>query len=345
MTQEELRLFNQKKKIFAQEIKTRNDNLKNCINYLNKLDLSILKNLKDKIDDRGIKVIYVVGMGSSYYAGEYIYTKCQASGILLIPIEAAMFLKTYVRQVDQESLVIIISNSGNSEEIVEVADKLKDLELDENVLSITNNTNGYLFKMFPNKVLIQASPEYYIAHSSYLNTILVLDFVINYLLDIDQDNICKKINFDLLTFLDQKLQLSKGDILNIFADKKFVDVIYASGSKFNSDNAALLLREGSGLMTNSFSENEYTHGEHLVEVKNKILCFLGTDYNGEKYNFISNEIMLNDNLIISSGKDLDIFKQGNTIRIVIPESIRHLGEMIVFNTIVAWRMEECNSDN
>ena len=55
--------------------------------------------------------------------------------------------------------------------------------------------------------------------------------------------------------------------------------------------------------------------------------------------------MLNDNLIISSGKDLDIFKQGNTIRIVIPESIRHLGEMIVFNTIVAWRMEECNSDN
>ena len=179
MTQEELRLFNQKKKIFAQEIKTRNDNLKNCINYLNKLDLSILKNLKDKIDDRGIKVIYVVGMGSSYYAGEYIYTKCQASGILLIPIEAAMFLKTYVKQVDQESLVIIISNSGNSEEIVEVADKLKDLELDENVLSITNNTNGYLFKMFPNKVLIQASPEYYIAHSSYLNTILVLDVVIN----------------------------------------------------------------------------------------------------------------------------------------------------------------------
>ena len=46
MTQEELRLFNQKKKIFAQEIKTRNDNLKNCINYLNKLDLSILKKSK-----------------------------------------------------------------------------------------------------------------------------------------------------------------------------------------------------------------------------------------------------------------------------------------------------------
>ena len=155
---------------------------------------------------------------------------------------------------------------------------------------------------------------------------------------ITQSNNFLKLSVKLNDF-DEELLKYKSSILTLFENIACVDFIYDINSKFNTINSTLLLREGIGLMTACYSKNEYLHGEHLVEIPNKLVCLIGVDDKEDKYNEIMSESHVAKQIILTPADKTKVEVYDNKIKINILADIKDLAEMIFFNQVVAWRME------
>lgn len=92
-------------------------------------------------------------------------------------------------------------------------------------------------------------------------------------------------------------------------------------------------------MTACYSKNEYLHGEHLVEIPNKLLCLIGVDDTEDKYNEIMSESHITKQIILTPSSETKIEVYDDKIKMNILTDIKDLAEMIFFNQVVAWRME------
>lgn len=169
---------------------------------------------------------------------------------------------------------------------------------------------------------------------------IVIKYLLEYLFD--EAHFSLKTDNELLIKLndfDEELLKHKSSILTLFENIACVDFIYDINSKFNTINSTLLLREGIGLMTACYSKNEYLHGEHLVEIPNKLLCLIGVDDTEDKYNEIMSESHVTKQIILTPADKTKVEVYDNKIKINILADIKDLAEMIFFNQVVAWRME------
>lgn len=341
MNQVERLQFKEDKKLFIQELNNRNTDLKNCISYCEKYDFSKLNDIKKDIREKNISKIFLIGMGSSLYASQYVSERLNKFDVFVASVEANEFKENYIHLVDEQTLLVVISQSGNSKEIVEVIEELKVRKTICKLITLTNNLEGYLYKNYENSILLNASKEFYISHNSYLNTLLVLNYLFNYLFEKDAFILEKNANLliNKLDELDQFLHDNKTQIMNIVKNIQCVDFIYSLESRHNAMNSTLLLREGLEMLTGCYSKNEYLHGEHLVSKEHKLMCFVGLDSEEEKYKEIMEEIECNLQLLVSSCEKTSIVSTDNKVEIKLDKDIKDLGEMVVFNQIVAWGME------
>lgn len=340
MNTEEKIKFNHDKKQFMNELNNRNSDIEKCIQYCEEYDFDSFNSIKESIKTNRITKLFLIGMGSSLYASQYALAQLEHCNILTLSIEAAEFKNKYMHLVDEHTLLVIISQSGNSKEIVDAIEELKSRNYSFELITITNNLNGYLYTHYKNSILLNASKEFYISHNSYLNTLIVIKYLLEYLFD--EAHFSLKTDNELLIKLndfDEELLKHKSSILTLFENIVCVDFIYDINSKFNTINSTLLLREGIGLMTACYSKNEYLHGEHLVEIHNKLLCLIGVDDTEDKYNEIMSESHVTKQIILTPADKTKVEVYDNKIKINILADIKDLAEMIFFNQVVAWRME------
>lgn len=340
MNTEEKIKFDHDKKQFMNELNNRNSDIEKCIQYCEEYDFDSFNSIKESIKTNRITKLFLIGMGSSLYASQYALAQLEHCNILTLSIEAAEFKNKYMHLVDEHTLLVIISQSGNSKEIVDAIEELKSRNCSFEFITITNNLNGYLYTNYKNSILLNASKEFYISHNSYLNTLIVIKYLLEYLFD--EAHFSLKTDNELLIKLndfDEELLKHKSSILTLFENIACVDFIYDINSKFNTINSTLLLREGIGLMTACYSKNEYLHGEHLVEIPNKLLCLIGVDDTEEKYNEIMSESYITKQIVLTPSSKTKVEVYDNKIKINILADITDLAEMIFFNQVVAWRME------
>lgn len=341
MNREEKIKFNHDKKQFVKELANRNPDIERCIRYCEKYNFNTFEYIKEKIKNKRIDKLFFAGMGSSLYASQYALTQLENCNILSLSIEAAEFKNKYIQLVDDHTLLIIISQSGNSKEIVEAVEELKNRKCAFELITITNNLDGYLYTNYENSILLNASKEFYISHNSYINTLIVIKYLFEFLFDECHFSLGVDVTYLLerLDDFDRELLKHKSAILNVFDKINYVDFIYDINSRFNAFNSTLLLREGLGLMTACYSKNEYLHGEHLAEIPGKLMCLIGVNDTEEKYNEIMNEVDSNKHIILTSHSETKIELYDNKIKINFVKEIKDLAEMIFFNQVVAWRME------
>ena len=340
MNTEEKIKFDHDKKQFMNELNNRNSDIEKCIQYCEEYDFDSFNSIKESIKTNRITKLFLIGMGSSLYASQYALAQLEHCNILTLSIEAAEFKNKYMHLVDEHTLLVIISQSGNSKEIVDAIEELKSRNCSFELITITNNLNGYLYTNYKNSILLNASKEFYISHNSYLNTLIVIKYLLEYLFD--EAHFSLKTDNELLIKLndfDEELLKHKSSILTLFENIACVDFIYDINSKFNTINSTLLLREGIGLMTACYSKNEYLHGEHLVEIPNKLLCLIGVDDTEEKYNEIMRESYITKQIHLTPSSKTKVEVYDNKIKINILADITDLAEMIFFNQVGAGRME------
>ena len=227
MNTEEKIKFDHDKKQFMNELNNRNSDIEKCIQYCEEYDFDSFNSIKESIKTNRITKLFLIGMGSSLYASQYALAQLEHCNILTLSIEAAEFKNKYMHLVDEHTLLVIISQSGNSKEIVDAIEELKSRNCSFELITITNNLNGYLYTNYKNSILLNASKEFYISHNSYLNTLIVIKYLLEYLFD--ETHFSLKTNNELLIKLndfDEELLKYKSSILTIFENIFCVEFIY-----------------------------------------------------------------------------------------------------------------------
>lgn len=120
--------------------------------------------------------IVFIGMGASLYAATLVYSLLADSGAgLPILIEAGELLDHCLNGIVREDVVVAISQSGESFQTLEIAQKLRGHRL----LAITNRPGSPLAQRTSLSLPILAGAEESISSKSYTNTLAVLLLLAN----------------------------------------------------------------------------------------------------------------------------------------------------------------------
>jgi len=149
------------KEIYDQP-KAISDTLKNCLGSINSF-----------VPERPFpRNIIFLGMGSSYFSS--IYAEYLFSGLSEVDVEAILASEQlyYPKRIDSRSLVLAISQSGESIETVKVVKKLK--RSGARIWSITNSANSTLAELADRSLLTYAGEEKCSATKTFLSTLVLL---------------------------------------------------------------------------------------------------------------------------------------------------------------------------
>jgi len=275
--------------LFFQEIQYQpsilNESLKKYLenNYQIPIQTIIqLFNLESLNKINSINKIYFIGIGSSYYAvliAKYFFYKrikklFNEFSNLQVPLieicEAGEFLYFYnLGERDKDTLIFLISQSGESGEIVKILEKLGNVKFPKsNIFAITNTKNSTLDKNSSYSIYLYAGNELSVTNKTYLCTLLVINIISSILetyfkLKINGLKLenSKEIVEKAKEFLKEKLDLIKdqiniciSQIQNFLSNwneysKQFINFIFNKNSSITNLKFINFLGNGTALST------------------------------------------------------------------------------------------------
>ncbi len=229
------------------------------------IKLDDIKLTKDDIEN--IDKIYVVACGTAFYAG--CVGKYAIEKLAKIPVtcEIASEFRYQDPFVDEKTLVIIVSQSG------ETADSLSALREAKRkgarVLSITNVVGSSIARESDDVFYTWAGPEVAVASTKAYTTQLVAFYMIALNLAINKNTISQKRYFDLINSLKQtantleemlKDTTKEQEISNKIKDETALFYLGRSVDMETAKEMALKLKEISYIYAESFAAGELKHG-------------------------------------------------------------------------------------
>lgn len=122
---------------------------------------------------RSWKRIVLTGMGSSYHALHPLNLSLIESGYSPVMMETSELIHYGLRLCDGDTLIILVSQSGRSAEIL----RLLDLNGHSAVLGITNTADSRLAASSNLALLTQAGPEFSVSCKTYMSGMLALQWL------------------------------------------------------------------------------------------------------------------------------------------------------------------------
>jgi glucosamine--fructose-6-phosphate aminotransferase (isomerizing) len=129
-----------------------------------------------------LRQIVLTGMGASYHALHPLNVALVASGLAPIMVETSELVHYHRRLFDPETLIIAVSQSGQSAEIVRL------LQINRRraaVLGVTNTPDSPLARLAAAVVLTHAGKEFSVSCKTYLAALIALEWLGDLLCEID----------------------------------------------------------------------------------------------------------------------------------------------------------------
>ena len=228
---------------------------------------------KIKADFNGdIPYIIFTGMGASYFAAQvpfnYIITNGHASALY----ETSELTYYQVENIPKGSLMVMISQSGESVELINLAYKLS---RDIKILSITNNEDSTLGIKSDYIIKLNVTTDGGIAISTYISSILssliLSQKLLKSALEIDEGMILEIVN-SMKEWIDEREEKMK-PIIDFLGQDNLDFIAVARGPSLSSaDETALLFKEVSKMPCINISGGQLRHGS--VEMVNNNTCVI-----------------------------------------------------------------------
>jgi glucosamine--fructose-6-phosphate aminotransferase (isomerizing) len=332
---------------FLKEIEEQPEALKNTLNYYekDKGKESLLQVVALWQSGRYDKIIFT-GMGSSYFISYAATCLLNGSEIKSFAVNAGELLHYQFSLIDQSTLLVCISQSGESYEIVKILEKLSP---EVTVVAICNEADSTLAKKAQVSLLSKAGKEEMTSTKTFISTYLV-----TYLLSLAftakfNDSSVAEIEATILSvtgLLDNRDQWLDGAVKTI-AHSPFVQLV-GRGPVFASvQQSALMLMEATRNPASALLGGEFRHGPmEMIKPGSRVVVFApsGTTY--------TQSISATRDVLKFGGKVLLIADQApaiendNLFTIVIPctnEPLFAITSVIPMQLIVnQWSIEEAN---
>ncbi len=242
---------------FATEIYEQPDALHRL---LNSFSVDALYPLAQKLQAETLKRVVFTGMGSSYHASAPAVLILQEHGIEARAVEASELL--YYGKLDAQTLLIAISQSGRSVEVVKLIESLNQRDETIPIIGITNDPESTLALHSDTLLLLQAGVELTVSTKTYTNTLALLDLVARGLSGEPTQPALENLRTaaDLIREALPGWAQQANEIAVRLADSRFVVFLGRGPSRASAMTAALITKESTKLPTEGMVGGQFRHG-------------------------------------------------------------------------------------
>lgn len=159
---------------FLQEVLTQGELLRKVAQHYREKGSDEIAAIAGEFEAKKMDRVVLTGMGSSLYAADCIRSYLTGHGIPTLSFSSYELARYQFGQLSDKTLVIAISQSGNSPEVVELVERAKHITT---VVGIYNNEDGTLAELADYRLPILAGPERSITSKTYEITMLILNIL------------------------------------------------------------------------------------------------------------------------------------------------------------------------
>jgi len=243
---------------FLKEIKEQPQALLNTFQYyVDDEGNSTLKSICELWNIGQFNKIIFTGMGSSYFISQAAATMLTGGGIPAFAVNAGEMLHTQYPILDKHTLLVCISQSGESYEVVQL---LSRNTAHTTVIGITNEQNSTLTQQSTHTLLCHAGKEEMTSTKTYITTYLVTYLLT---LQLTGKNVERAIGSMLANEVKKLITTSSnylGSSLNLLGDSNFVQIIGRGTDYASAAQSALMFMEATKKPASALLGGEFRHG-------------------------------------------------------------------------------------
>lgn len=274
-----------------------------------------LEKLKLTITTERIINFIFSGMGSSLFSCYIPYYSLNPNFYHTEIVETSQFLlnlSPYPNQTLEKSMLFLISQSGESGEIVELIRRIRDGEENPVIVGITNEPKSFLADKADIVFLLKAGKETSVTSKTYTSTLLIL-YLLSYFLinrfdfSLIEENLNEFLESVSRFFFDlnKQLKVIKKAIEFFKEVPPFLEILSSGPSLATAFQAALTYKEITKNYSEANSISSFYHGGIECLKENSNLILISSDEN----NFKLNEQLIKNMLKWKVGKILHISNQ------------------------------------
>lgn len=246
---------------FIEEVCTQGILLKRYLEEYWPGDQSIVEEIAACFKARAMNRVILTGMGSSLYATHAVRGYLTRSGIPALSFSSFELSRFQFNQIDSRTLVIAISQSGKSAEVVELARKARQVTT---VVGIHNYEESPLKEECDFTMQIHGDREYSVTNKTYELTILILNLIAHRLtgeLDRKLMEECGLAAQWACRWLEH-WQNNTRPMFDFARDVQLYDLLANDSSLATATQLSLAYREGLHNCTAVWECADYAHGQY-----------------------------------------------------------------------------------
>lgn len=248
--------------------------------------------------------VIITGMGGSFAAGTLCQFGLMESGFPALALETSELLYHYQTLLDQQPIIIMISQSGRSVEIVRLLDQLTD---QSPVIGITNTPQSPLALRSANALVIQAGEEQTVSSKTYTCTLTALVLLTGALTGKPEadavrslEAVAQTIEITLPSWQEQAQHIA-GRI----RQAQFIEFLGRGLSRASALTGALITKETAKIPTEGMVGGQFRHGPIEVLAPGVVaVIFMGSGAERHLNQGLAQDIEAHGGQVIRIGSDL-----------------------------------------
>ncbi len=206
--------------------------------------------------------IVLTGMGSSLHALHPSQLRLVQAGYTAMMVETGELIHTQANLLDDRTMVVVVSQSGRSVEIVQLLDLLQQRAARPFVIGVTNTADSPLAVRANAVVLMRAGPEFSVSCKTYLATLVALEWLGGALCGDDLGAIVRELEQaapaaqDYLADWRQHAQQLVGELKGV----RDLFITGRGGSLAAAGTGGLILKESAHFHAEGMSSPAFRHG-------------------------------------------------------------------------------------
>ncbi len=226
-----------------------------------------------KLKDGTLKRVVFTGMGSSYHAAAPAVIMLEEHGIPASAVEASELV--YYGKLDAQTLLIAISQSGKSVEVVRLIETINKSSTNIPIIGITNDAESPLALHSDAVILLHAGAELTVSSKTYTNTLAVLDLLARTLRSAPTQPALENLRLLADRMAEALPDWSKQaeTIAEQLAISHFLVFLGRGPSRTSAMTGALIMKESTKLPTEGMVSGQFRHGPIEV-VSREMVTFI-----------------------------------------------------------------------
>jgi len=218
--------------------------------------------------------VVLTAMGGSFHALHPLFLSLNRSGFTALMVETSELIHSMPEALDEATLLIVVSQSGRSVEIV----RLLDMRGDAPVIAVTNHADADLARRADAVVLTQAGEEFSVSCKTYVASLLALQWLRGVLCPRDRARVAKDLQ-GTAPAAEQYLKNWQDHVRFLWSEMQDVKDIFLVGrgeSQATAGTGGLILKESAKFHAEGMSSAAFRHGPiEMTDTGVFVLAFEG----------------------------------------------------------------------